>query len=198
MADKIELASQEKSDLRVTSWRPHMCQFFREAILRITRQELARILQVTPESITKWEDPKNGQPPNRYNLEKLCQVFNCEMFELYSDFNPDDTREFLKDIFKTWSFVLQQCIRSKSSADKTLALKLTNLFMEYDEKRRVWEIENPTDVISTTVEDELNQIMFGDESKEIPEFDSENEDEPEIEEGDEEDALIDESNALGL
>lgn len=155
-----ELEEFDPNALDHTSWRPHMCQFFREAILRVSRNELGKMIKVSPASIRLWEDPKTNQAPSRPNLIKLCRAFGCEIFELYSDFDPAYTQEFLKDVFKTWSFVLQRSIRSDSVSEKKFALNLTQLFMDYDERRREWESENPKDENSIEVESSLDKIMF--------------------------------------
>ena len=180
----IKVDTSNPNPLNFNAWRPHMCQFFREAVLRMSRAELAKKIGVSGAIIGKWEDIKSKSAPNEPNLEKLCQAFGCEIFELYSDFDPAHTREFLEDIFKTWSFVLQQAIRSDIVSEKKLALSLTQLFMDYDERRRTWEAQDPRSKESDVVQSGIDEIMF----KEKPTTDSDT-DESDVEEGGEIDAI---------
>lgn len=175
MSNEIEVFDDQV--LNYPSWRPHMCQFFREAVLRVSRKELGRIIDVSSNRIAEWEKPKSGVAPSRDNLDKLCRAFDCESYELYTDFDPEYTQEFLNDIFRTWSFVLQQYIRSDMISQQKFALQLTQLFMDYDERRRIWKSQEPKTDESTELTEELKQIMFNPE-----------ENEPDIEEGDEVDA----------
>lgn len=179
-----EIKKYDPEVLDFRSWRPHMCQFFREAVLRISRPELGKIMNVAAATIASWEDPENGVAPSRKNLENLCRVFECEPFELYTDFDPKQTRAFLNDVFRTWSFVLQKAIRSSNVSEQKFALNLTELFMDYDERRRSWEAAEPDDEKSEIVESELDEIMFG----KNPEGTPDSNDDPNIEEGSEEDA----------
>ena len=179
-----ELKEYDPDALPAHAWRPHMCQFFREAVLRISRKELASKMQVSVQRIGSWENPRKKVAPSRPNLDKLCEVFGCEMFELYTDFDPAHTREFLEDIFRTWSFVLQQAIRENSVSEKRFALHLTQLFMDYDDRRRAWEAETVKDPDSLEVDDQLSQVMFGSDPE-----DENSLEEPDIEEGEEIDAL---------
>ena len=181
-----EMEKYDAEMLEASSWRPHMCQFFREAVLRVSRSELAHQIKVSSGAIREWENPRSKIVPSLTNLRKLCKAFECKPFELYTDFNPAHTRQFLDDIFKTWSFVLQQSIRSESVGEKKFALSLTQLFMDYDERRRAWEAEDPQDEASQAVEDELQNIMFNQDAG------NSDGNEPDIEEGveDEEDSEI--------
>ena len=180
---KEEIKKYDPNELDFQAWRPHMCQFFREAVLRISRNELAERIKVAGGTIAVWENPKTKIVPNRVNLENLCKAFDCEPFELYSDFNPEHTREFLEDTFKTWSFVLQRSIRSDAVSEKKFALQLTQLFMDYDERRRAWEAGDPKDATSKQVESDLDKVMFGPQNEESKEVEGDSD----IEEGSEED-----------
>lgn len=175
MREDIERSDEDQ--LNYHSWRPHMCQFFREAVLRVSRVELGRIIDADPKTISSWEKPKDGRAPGRKYLDRLCRAFDCEAYELYSEFDPEYTQQFINDIFKTWSFVLQQYIRSNLISEQKFALQLTQLFMDYDERRRIWKSQEPKTEESAEIAAELQSIMF-----------DKNEEEPEIEEGDEVDA----------
>ena len=178
-AEELEEFDEDLLDLR--GWRPHMCQFFREAVLRVSRRELGKILDVDAATIAGWELPKGGRAPSVKNLDKLCRAFDCEPYELYSEFDPEHTEEFINDIFKTWSFVLQKAIRSENLTEQKFALHLTQLFMDYDERRRIWKANEPKSEQSAQVSEDLKTLMFNNPPEDL-------ENEPEIEEGSEVDA----------
>ena len=124
----IEKYGKKKVDaeeiLDSASFRKHNLRLFRERILSISKQELARRLGVTSQTIYDWESAKKPfAVPSWDNLLALCKEFGCEPVDLYSDFDVKYLGTMLDDMLELILADFNRNIRSHRIPEKNLAMK---------------------------------------------------------------------------
>ena len=107
-----------------SNFRKHNLRLFRERIVGLTKSELARRIGVTTQTIYDWESlTKTHCVPSWTNLLKLCEIFNCQPVDLYTDFDSKYLAGMLDDMLELVVTDFNQNIRSNRISDKKLAMK---------------------------------------------------------------------------
>ena len=151
-----------KEILEKESFRPHNMRLFRERILGISQKELARRLDVDPQSISDWESVvKDWAVPSPDNLLALCREFGCQPVDLYSDFRAKHLASMLDDMLEMIIADFNQNIRSNRISNKALAMKqfeVLHKMREYQEGRGT---DLQRDPASIEKEQEMHKRRYG-------------------------------------
>ena len=166
--------------LKKGGFRKHNVRLFRERIVGISKQELARRLDVTGQTIYDWESPnKPNATPSYENLLKLCEVFGCQPVDLYSDFDVEYLGTMLDDMLELILADFNQNIRSRRLSEKQLAMKQFEVLCQARDYNERKERKDNRDKNSENKRVEMHKMRY-EESENLPNEEDTNEEDTNV------------------
>ena len=159
--EKFGKTIDPEEHLNSESFRKHNLRFFRERVVGITQVELARRLDVTPQSVINWENI--GRPdkvPGAKQIEPLCQILGCRPIDLYSDFRAEHLQGILDDMLELIIADFHQNIRSNLVARKALAMRQFEILAQARDYQNDKRAITARDSDSTTKEVEMHKRRY--------------------------------------
>ena len=161
----------EENIFKKENFRHHMMRFFRERKVNMTRAELAKAIDVDPYTIYAWETPDENRAPSTDNIVKLCEAFDCEAVDLYTDFDPQTLDTALDDMIEVILADFHQNIRSESVGLKGIALKEFEFLSQVRKDQELRAAQSGQSEQSRIKEVELHRMRYYPEEEEEVEED---------------------------